>query len=86
MRKPGKLCNGSANLRGQTVTFILDGRIISGTVVTHIRDGRWRIESARLPKRYQSGGPSWWAPKRITLHESEFQIGACVTSEQTRER
>lgn len=67
--------NGRANLRGRIVTLTIDGKEIRGTVITHIRNGRWLIESRSLPQRYQRGA-GWWTVRRITLPEAEFTVEA----------
>lgn len=61
------------NLRHKKVSFSIEGRTISGTVITHIRDGRWIIESPRLPKQYARGA-GYWAVRRIVLPRDSFTV------------
>jgi hypothetical protein len=62
------------NLRHLPVEFAhpATGALIRGVVITHIRNGRWMIESSRLPKEYARGA-CWWAERRIILPREKFR-------------
>lgn len=70
------------NLRHRRVTFAhpINGRLIPGTVITHIRDGRWQIASGALPIRYQRRDLS----RRITLHREEFALTATPSGDTVK--
>ena len=71
--KATKLKDGTVNLRGMRALFDLDGRQIIGTIVTHIRNGRWMIESRKLPREYARNG-AWWSVRRIVLPRDQFTV------------
>ena len=60
-------------LRGESVSFVFNGRTLHGCVITHIRDGRWMVEARYLPKEYERGAGSWTC-RRIVLARDEFTV------------